>query len=125
MTPMIDVVLLLLIFFMVTATFLNNGKLHVALPKASPQASDQSRNSLELAITADGKMVLNGKTLLNRKTDTIKRALEAAIVNDKHPQLLIRADAQTPNQDVVTALDAAGRAGISQVGIATTPVKSR
>jgi biopolymer transport protein ExbD len=122
MAPFIDVVFLLLIFFMVSTTFLREGNLELTLPEASPVPVQADATALELTIDAGGDYVLNGRPLANRQPQTIQRALEQALAEAGEAQeLIIRADAKTPHQAVVTALDAAGQAGIKKLGIATIP----
>lgn len=122
LAPFIDVVFLLLIFFMVSTTFLREGNLELTLPEASPEPTQTEALALELTIDANGEYALNGRALANRQSLTIQRALEQAVAEAGAAQeLIIRADANTPHQAVVTALDAAGQAGIKQLGIATIP----
>lgn len=121
LTPLIDVVFTILIFFMVSTTFVTEGKLRLVLPQASMPASTPQQNLLELAIDANGQFFLDGKPLINRQTLTVKGALSEFIRDGSSPPLVIKADANTPHQAVVTALDAAGQAGIKQISIATVP----
>lgn len=122
MAPFIDVVFLLLIFFMVSTTFLREGNLELTLPEASPVPTEQQADTLELSVDAQGNYALNGQALANRQFQTIQRALEHAVAESgEAQQLVIRADAETPHQAVVTALDAAGHSGIKKIGIATIP----
>lgn len=122
-TPLIDVVFLMLIFFMVSTTFVHQSNLKITLPESSQNAQSEQSQQLELTITADGEYFLNGKPLVNRKRDTIEKALSKEWDQAKPVPLVVRADAKTPHEDVVRALDAAGRVGISQVAIATVPEK--
>ena len=120
LTPLIDVVFLLLIFFMVTTTFMRESSLEITLPEASPEAAEQTEEVLEVVISAEGEFAVDGRTLVNRQAGTLRLALEEAIKDGERP-LIIRADANAPHQSLVTALDVAGRLGISQVSIGTTP----
>lgn len=121
LTPLIDVVFLLLIFFMVSTTFLRESNLEVSLPEASGEPEAAAEQPLELTINRQGSFFLDGKALVNAQMDTVRRALEQATAGRAEAGLVVRADARTPHQAVVTALDAAGRAGIEKVAIATTP----
>lgn len=122
LAPFIDVVFLLLIFFMVSTTFLKEGNLELTLPEASPIPVQARPDVVELVIDAEGNYLLEGRALANRQAETIRRALQQAQdERGKVQSLVIRADARTPHQAVVTALDAAGHAGIKQLGIATVP----
>ena len=120
LTPLIDVVFLLLIFFMVSTTFVRSADLQVSLPEAALEPTRAAEQPLELTITRQGSFALDGESLVNAQMDTVRLALEQARAVREDISLVIRADAQTPHQAVVTALEAAGKAGISQVGIATT-----
>jgi biopolymer transport protein ExbD len=123
LTPLIDVVFLMLIFFMVSTTFLRQSELRISLPEASQEPSQAVEKPLELTINTEGTVFLDGKPLVNSQRETIERALDKA-AGDRDPakmELVIRADGRTRHQLVVTALDAAGRAGFRNVGIATVP----
>lgn len=120
LTPLIDVVFLMLIFFMVTTTFLREGELAVTLPQASPEPVADRAEPLELVINAEGDYFLGSQPLINRQTQTLRRALELAVA-DGVVTLVVRADAVTPHQALVSALDAAGQAGVHNIAIATVP----
>jgi len=123
LTPLIDVVFLLLIFFMVTTTFDRHAKLKVSLPESSAEATQQQQKSLILSIDAKGNYFLNDRQLVNQKLDTLKRALKKTIDLDKKDYkdvaLVLRADANTPHQSVVRAMDAASQLGLTRLSIAT------
>lgn len=120
LTSLIDVVFLLLIFFMVTTTFQRTSELKIDLPKASATQEESKPRSIELVIDAQGRYYLDGRELVNTQAETVLKALQAAAAGQKDVPLVIRADAMTPHQAVVTAMDAAGRAGLSRLSIATT-----
>lgn len=119
LTPLIDVVFLLLIFFMVSTTFKRDAELAVELPEASAEPAAQEPNILELVIDAQGRYFLGDKELVNRRLETVKQALADAAGEQRDRPLVIRADAQTPHQAVVTAMDAAGQLGFKRLSIAT------
>jgi biopolymer transport protein ExbD len=123
LTPLIDVVFLLLIFFMVTTTFDRHARLKVSLPESSAKASQQQAEPLVLSIDAKGNYFLNDRQLINRQLDTLKQALQKTIGQDKKDYkdvaLVLRADANTPHQSVVRAMDAASQLGLSRLSIAT------
>lgn len=122
LTPLIDVVFLLLIFFMVTTTFVRDSNLEITLPEASTDPARAQVEVVELLIDKEGNVSLDGRTLVNNQYDTIRRALLKLVQERPNmPPLVIRADAQTPHQNVITALDAAGDVGIAKVGMATVP----
>lgn len=120
MAPLIDVVFLLLIFFMVTTTFNRQSELKIVLPKAQASEAAKPQSPLTLTIDRHGNYYLNGRELVNTRPDTLFRALQQAKAGkgDKVP-LIVRADANTPYQSVVTAMDVAGQLGLSRLSIAT------
>ena len=119
LTPLIDVVFLLLIFFMVSTTFDTTSQLKIRLPEASEQESRQPPRQLNLLIDADGKFFLNSRELTNSRAETLKAALERALADGPLP-IVIQSDAASPVQSLVTAMDVIGRMGLPQVSIATT-----
>ena len=121
LTPLIDVVFLMLIFFMVSATFLNEADIDLTLPEASMDAGQRAYSPIELTINAEGDYFVDGNALANQQTDTVERALRQAVADNPDVPVIIRADGRTPHQSLVTALDAAGRADISSLSIATVP----
>ena len=120
MTSLIDVVLLLLIFFMLSSRFIDEGRMQIRLPEAgiAPDAS-AARPSLEISVTAEGAFRVNGRTLINNAPETLATALSEAANGDRSQPVTIRADARAMHQSVVTAMDVAGRAGYRQINIAT------
>ncbi|MCH8503731.1 MAG: biopolymer transporter ExbD [Ectothiorhodospiraceae bacterium] len=121
LTPLIDVVFLMLIFFMVSTTFLRQADLEVTLPEASREPTEGAIEPIVLAINADGEFFVNGRALVNSQLETVRRALEQARDEAPDAPLLIRADARTTHQNVVTAMDAASQANLSRLSIATVP----
>ena len=123
MTALIDVVFLLLIFFMVTTTFDRHARLKVSLPEASTKAVQQQDEPLVLSIDAKGNYFLNERQIVNQQLDTLKQALQKVIAEKKQDykdvSLVLRADANTPHQAVVRAMDAASQLGMSKLSIAT------
>ncbi|HEX7025844.1 MAG TPA: biopolymer transporter ExbD [Gammaproteobacteria bacterium] len=119
-TPLIDVVFILLIFFMVTTTFQREADLAINLPAASEEPSEQTDVPLEIVITAEGQYLVGGRELVNNHLETVKQALKRVTAGRKDKPLVIRADALTPHQYVVTAMDAAAQLGLVRLSIATT-----
>ena len=119
-TPLIDVVFLLLIFFMVTTTFDVNTSLRINLPEADTAVQIQEQKQLEVVIDRHGQYYMDGKSLLDNKSRTLRIALSKVIENNGADKIIIRADAQAPHQSVVSVMDAAGKLGVSQFSIATT-----
>ncbi len=127
LTPLIDVVFLLLIFFMVSTTFDRHAKLKVSLPEASTKATQQQNDPLVLSIDAKGNYFLNERQIVNQQLDTLKQAILKTLseknVNIKDVSLVLRADANTPHQSVVRAMDAASQLGLTKLSIATVESK--
>jgi len=120
MTSLIDVVLLLLIFFMLSTKFIDEGRLKIRLPEAgiAPDAESQ-RESIEIDVTAAGGYRVNGRPLINNSPDTLAAALGKTGQGDHARPITIRADGRAMHQSVVTAMDVAGRAGYREINIAT------
>ncbi len=119
LTPLIDVVFLLLIFFMVSTTFDTTSKLKIRLPEASENQAESQPQALNLLIDADGNFFLNARQLTNSRSATLKAALERSLAGKKMP-IVIQSDAGSPVQSLVTAMDVVGKLGLTQVSIATT-----
>lgn len=120
LTSLIDVIFLLLIFFMVSTTFDQQALLKVDLPEASV-VEDRAVNpdSLELVIDDEGRMYLNDQQLIDSDARTIRAAIEEAAGDNRDIPLILRADRQTPHHHVVTAMDVAAQLGFSNLSIAT------
>ena len=118
-TSLIDVVFLLLIFFMVSTTFVHESQIKLALPEASAQAPDKPAASVEITIDAKEHFSIAGKTLANADVETIKAALKKAAKGKKDPTILISADAKSTHQSVVTAMDAARQLGLVHISFTT------
>lgn len=123
LTPLIDVVFLLLIFFMVTTTFDRHAKLKVSLPESSAKITQQQSDPLVLSIDAKGNYFINDRQVVNQSLDTLKRALQKVIGDNTDMALVLRADANTPHKAVVRAMDAASQLGLSKLSIATVEGK--
>ena len=119
LTPLIDVVFLLLIFFMVTTTFTKETRLLITLPEANGEPAEETAQTLELLVNAEGNYAVNGQNLINRDIKTIMAALKDASGGNVEMPLIITADAQASHQAVVIAMDAAGQLGFSRLNIAT------
>jgi len=120
LTPLIDVVFLLLIFFMVTTTFKQTDELTIELPSAqSSQLSDSEKNKIEILITADGQYSLNGRTLVNEKADTLKQGILEVSEGDSSRPLIITADAKASYELVLRIYDAAAQLGFAKLAHTT------
>jgi len=119
LTPLIDVVFLMLIFFMVSTTFEKESAVKIDLPKASIKEEAMDDKVVEVTVNANGEYFINRTSVLNRKPETLKAAIvKHAGINTDLP-FIIRADAKAPHQSVVTVLDVAGQLGYSRISIPT------
>jgi len=120
LTSLIDVVFLLLIFFMVSTTFEHQAVLKVDLPEAkNVTAPEDQPNSFELVIDAKGQFYLNDRQLLDGKRSTLEAAFIEAAGDDRSIPVILRADAETPHHFVVTAMDVTAQLGFKRLSIAT------
>ena len=120
LTPLIDVVFLLLIFFMVSTTFIRETQLELELPEASGDLQQPEEQSIVITIAEDGTYAVNDQALVNSQLATLMRALREQIgEGDASRQLIITADANSTHQAVVRAMDAAGRLGLTRLSITT------
>lgn len=120
MTSLIDVVLLLLIFFMISTSFVKQSKINISLPQADSLAPvEESPEQIDIMITASGIYLINGRELINNRPETIRNALQKVAGGNTKLPLTISADANAKHQHVVTAMDVAGRLGFTHISIAT------
>ena len=119
LTPMLDVVFLLLIFFMVSTTFTKESHLTIDLPEAQATAKTSEEDVLEILISSTGEYSINGKVLVNQQFNTLKRGLEKAMSTSSKRPTVITADAKAPHESVVKAMDAAGQLGLVNLRITT------
>jgi biopolymer transport protein ExbD len=121
LAPLIDVVFILLLFFVVTTTFTRETQLKVELPEAvSGEPSEAAQGQqLEVSIGADSTYAVNGKTLLASDLKTLMAALQKESGGDNSLPVTLSADGKAPHQAVVTAMDAAGKLGFSRLRITT------
>jgi biopolymer transport protein ExbD len=118
LTPLIDIVFLLLIFFMVTTSFSRETRLLVSLPEASGSAENATK-SIEVLVDKEGGYAINGRRLVNAEVDSLVRGLELESGGDISLLVVLVADAEVQHQSVVTAMEAIGRAGFASLSIAT------
>jgi biopolymer transport protein ExbD len=126
LAPLIDVVFILLLFFVVTTTFTRETQLKVDLPEAvsgNPPDSDEARK-LEVLVSADGSYALNGKALIKNDLNSLLAALQKESGGDNSLPLLLSADGKAPHQSVITAMDAAGKLGFSRLRITTVEAQA-
>lgn len=120
MIPLVDVILLLLIFFMVSSTFSYEGRVKVQLPQASAvPLTGRVGDPIIITVTAQGAFRVNEKGLINNSPDTLRAAVLKIAGTTRRAPVTIRADARATHQSVVTAMDVVGRLGFAQINIAT------
>jgi biopolymer transport protein ExbD len=119
LTSLIDVVLLLLIFFMITTSFVRETEIRLRLPEAETAPPVSVDEALEITITTDGDYLVNGRQVINRRPVTLRRAMANVAGERRDQTVVIRADARASHQSVVTAMDVAGRLGFMNINIAT------
>jgi len=119
LTPLIDVVFLLLIFFMVSTSFTRDTQIALSLPTADGESSEKSTDLVEINIDINGNYFVNGQGLVNNQKGTLIKALKQIAGVDKTKPIIISSDAKTSYQNVITAMDAAGQAGYNNLSLAT------
>lgn len=125
LTPLIDVVFLLLIFFMVSTTFTRETQLSIDLPEASGAPREASAQQVEILVDEQGRYRVNGQPLVDARLRTLQAAIYKISAGDTTLPLVITADAQAAHQDVVRAMDAAGQMGFVHMSIATRQPATR
>ena len=121
LVPLIDVILVLIIFFVVTTTFDARSTLQIQLPTASDQNNPEPPRSLSVLVNADGRYFINDQEVLRTDVESVKQTIARIAGDDREQTVLLRADARTPYQAVVTAQDALGQLGFRRIAIATAP----
>ena len=119
LTPLIDVVFLLLIFFMVSTTFTKASQLSIDLPEATGEPSETPKEQIEILIDESGQYRVNGQALVDTHVRTLQAAIYKISAGDTTLPMVISADAQSSHQSVVRAMDAAGQMGFVHLSIAT------
>jgi biopolymer transport protein ExbD len=119
LTPLIDIVFLLLIFFMVSTTFTRETQLSIDLPEATGEPREQVEQDIEILIDEAGSFRVNGQALVDNDLRTLQAAIYRISAGDTTLPLTITADAQAAHEDVVKAMDAAGKMGFVHLSITT------
>jgi len=122
-TPLIDVVFLLLIFFMVSTTFERESEINITLPEASKELTEAKPDAISVAIDSRSRIYVNGRTLINSQLSTIKQAIYEALGNLTDVPIIISADAETNHQSVVKVMDAARQLGLVRITFATQKIE--
>ena len=116
---LVDVVLLLVIFFMLSTTFIQDARLRVELPEAGSATVEREAQPIVITISAQGSYRVNDRALVNNERSTLSAALRQVAGDARREPVTIRADARATHQSVVTAMDVAAKQGFTQVNIAT------
>jgi len=124
LTPLIDVVFLLLIFFMVSTTFTKETRLTLQLPEAKSNAVEQLSSMIEVVVSADGEYAINGRPLVNKSLKTLMAAIADLSSAEEQLPFIITADENARHQDVIRVYDAAGRLGYTKIGVTTRQAQS-
>ena len=122
LTSLIDVVLLLLVFFMVSTSFVHETDITLRLPQTQTEANNVSSSSsdvIEIGVTEAGTYLVNGRLLVDDQQDTLSSFIEEIIGDSREQTVVIRADAKATHQAVVTVLDVVGKLGFVEINIAT------
>jgi biopolymer transport protein ExbD len=120
LTPLIDCLLFLIIFFMLSTTFLKPSKLQISLPEAKAEAAGvTSSHTIEVAVSASGDFAVNGQVLASKQPGSLRSAIEKASEGKRDLPFIIAADGNAPHQAVVTVMDAAGQMGFESLSIST------
>ena len=125
LTPLIDVVFLLLIFFMVSTTFTRENRLSLELPEASGEPALQEVVPLEVVVDAQGQYTVNGAAVVNPNLKGLMAAITQVSQGDTSQPVVITADAKASHQAVITAMDAAGQLGFTALSLTTSEPKAK
>ena len=123
-TPLIDVVFLLLIFFMVSTTFIRETQLRVELPEADGALQEAESRDVVVTISDGGDFVVDGAVVDGSSTAALQSALRDSVAGDTERRVVITADAGARHEWVVRIMDAAGQLGLSKISITTRPTDS-
>ncbi len=118
---LIDVMLVLLMFFVMTATFEKQSLMKVVLPDAQTKPVAATDDTLVVLVDREGRFFIGANEVLNPSLATLKEAITREAGEDRERPVTLRADGRTPHQAVVTAMDALGQLGFSRLSIATVP----
>jgi biopolymer transport protein ExbD len=125
LVSLIDVVLMLVVFFMVSSQFVDEGRVRIHLPQATgAPAARQQAEPLIVAVTQAGGYRVNEKELINSSPETLRAALIKETGSDRSKRVTLRADGRATHQSVITALDVLGRLGFTEINIATVKEES-
>jgi biopolymer transport protein ExbD len=124
LVPLIDVVLTLIIFFVVTTTFEDRAALKVQLPEASVSATEAVKDPLQIIVDEQGRYFVGPNEVLQPGADALRAAIVQVAGEDRERPVTLRADARAPMQAGITAMDVLGQLGFTQVSIATVTAEA-
>jgi biopolymer transport protein ExbD len=124
LTPLIDVVFILLIFFMVSTTFQRESEIKVELPEADAEPVEEREEVLEIVIDIEGRYFIDEQQVVNVELETLKKAIRKFMADRVDMPVVIRADRRTPYESVVRAMDATAQLGLLQMSLATNQSES-
>ena len=124
LVPLIDVMLTLLMFFVMTTTFVQHSRMKVTLPEASATEQARDEQNLVILVDVDGRYFIDNNEVLNPGIETLKEAIIRIAGDDRDRAVILRADAKSQHQAVITAMDALGQLGFERLSLATTPSKA-
>jgi biopolymer transport protein ExbD len=120
LVSLIDVVLMVVIFFMLSSTFVDEGRLQIRLPEASEAPLPRIEGGpIVLSISESGGYRINDRELINSSPDTLRTSILKIALGDRSAPVTVRADGRASHQSVVTAMDVLGRLGFREINIAT------
>ena len=120
LVSLIDVVLMMVVFFMLSSSLVEEGRIRIHLPQASSIPTGKPRvEPLVITVTEQGGYFVNGRELINSSPETLRAALLKEVGADRSMRVTLRADARSTQQSVVTAMDVLGRLGFVEINIAT------
>ena len=125
LTPLIDVVFLLLIFFMVSTTFEKESEITIELPEATGETSQQLPQAIEIAIDAQGHFFINEKEVVSSRIEMLRNSIKAVVKDQKDPQIIISADRMAPHHAVIKAMDALRQLGYVNMTFATHQLQKK
>lgn len=121
LVPLIDVILVLIIFFVVTATFDARSVLKLDLPRATGEQAENTEQALIVLVNAEGRYFVGDREVLRDDLESLKNTIAEVAGSDRDRQVMLRADARTPYQAVVTVYEALGQLGFRRIMSATAP----
>ncbi len=120
LVSLIDIVLMMVVFFMMSSSLVDEGRIRVHLPQARDLPTGKPPvEAVVVSVTQQGSYLVNGQEVINSSPDTLRAALQKVAGSDRSTRVTLRADARTTHQAVITAMDVLGRLGFTEINIAT------